>query len=213
MSFWSKSITTVLTLAAAVAVVAAYIYKSREKKKQQPPVDPNHGNMHGASEGSPPPCPDYVYDGIILYSDEDLNKTEEHFGVIDLIKHLKQKSTIPNLSIDGYEALPLAGHTEFDNMNYILKHYRYIFVYVSRNFSEDRMKRFQSQMCLCDVIKNNSWRVIPIFADKGKLNCPSELQLIDGLYLWHLNDEKTQELFMTKFNNTIIEGRKLLCLT
>ena len=130
------------------------------------------------------------------------------------MRHLKENSTVPNLSLAAYQELgQLAVYTAFDCMDYVLKHCRYIFVYASENFTEDNMTKFQVQMCLYDVIKDNRWRVIPIFTDRvSQSSCPRELQLLHGLEMWNFSspERNLQNLVIGKFDQRIIDGRKRL---
>ena len=126
---------------------------------------------------------------------------------------MRKYSTIPNLSLDGYDALPLGGRSRFDCMDYVLNHCLFIFVYVSSNFTEDKLLKFQAQMCLRDVIKKDEWRVIPVLADKNyERYCPSEMKLLHGLEVWHLLSAHNaiRDYFISKFDALINDGRERL---
>lgn len=214
---WMKSKCFFGLSAVATLVVAGYMYvlfEKEKKRKRQAGIQAAGPDNPVVQHRGEPNCPDYTYDGIILSNDEDLQSSEDRRGVIDLIRHLKGNSAVPNLSLAAYQELgQLAGRTAFDCMDYVLKHCRYIFVYASENLNEDNMTKFQAQMCLYDVIKDNSWRVIPMFADRdSKSSCPHELQLLHGLEMWNFSspDRNLQNLVIGKFDQTIIDGRKRL---
>ena len=143
----------------------------------------------------------------MLYAEEDRQE------VIDLISHLRKYSNVQNLSLDGYDALPLAGKTQFNCMDYVLNHSCFIFIYISPNFTQDNMLKFQAQMCLMDVIKKEDWRVIPVWADKNyERYCPSELKLLHGLEKWNISSANSaiNNYMNNKFDRLISDGRARL---
>ena len=147
----------------------------------------------------------------MLYCDEDRQE------VLNLTAHLRKYSSVPHLSLDVYDALPLAGKTQFDCMGYVLSHCRFIFIYVSPNLTKDKLLKFQAQMCLLDVIKKEEWRVIPVWADKSyDTYCPSELTLLHGFGKWEISrvNSSTNKLaggyLESKFDRCINDGRARL---
>ena len=128
---------------------------------------------------------------------------------ITVIKNLLQ-TRVPNLQLRLLDELPIHGKTDFDYIKYILEHFNYIFIYITPNFTPDTLRRFQSQMCLCDTIQNNNWRVIPIIRDQDITNIPLELQVLKSVKMWNLQDpdKKIQNMFIESFAKTLQDGRE-----
>lgn len=155
---------------------------------------------------------DDTADGVVLYSDADRTTVDDKLGVTEAITVMKNllQSRVPNLQLKLIDELPVSGMSEFDYINYILQHFNYIFIYMTPNFTPDTLKRFQSQICLCDTIQNNSWRVIPIEREKGIKNIPLELQVLKSLQMWNLQspNKGEQDMCIEGFVRTLLVGRE-----
>ena len=151
-------------------------------------------------------------DGVFLYSDADRTTVDNKMGVTEAIIEMKTllQPRVPNLQLRLIDELPVSGMSEFDYIKYILQHFNYIFIYLTPNFTPDTLKRFQSQMCLCDTIQNNSWRVIPIKRDKGMTIIPLELQVLKSVQMWNLlnPDKRMQNMCIEGFAKTLLAGRE-----
>ena len=140
----------------------------------------------------------------------DRDTSGHKLGVTDTITLLKRISKVPDLKLKLVDEIPVAGRTEFDLVNYILSHFNYIFIFVTPNFNEDTLKRFQSQMCLLDTLLTKQWRVVPLMTEKTIPNIPLELQVLRPLAVWQLrsSDDTLKSMFIDSFKNTILAGRK-----
>ena len=147
---------------------------------------------------------DFAFHAYIFYAKEDAEACRES------VKRLKALSQVPELKIALYEDLPLEDLTMEDRMEYVFENCQLLLFYVTPSLKADTLKKFETEMCLTAVIKEQSYRVIPLWTKKKKdtKDIPKALDVLSGLQLWMLNgNEDEQKRVITKFDETIRVGR------
>lgn len=71
--------------------------------------------------------------------------------------------------------------SEIITMEDVFEKCRYLFVLVTSNLKNDRLKRFQGELALLDSIENGRDGVIPIWAEPGAKKLIFELKTFKGI--------------------------------
>lgn len=118
------------------------------------------------------------YDVILLHSINDSVMAKE------LKHHLTRIPILDTRLLDVIlmeEFLPEV-QSEILTMEYVFQKCQYLFVLVTSNLKNDRVKRFQGVLALLDSIENGYDRVIPVWAEQGAKKLIFELKTFKGIY-------------------------------
>lgn len=91
--------------------------------------------------------------------------------------------------------------SEILTMEYVFKKCRYLFVIVTTNLKNDRVKRFQGELALLDSIEKGIDGVIPVWAEQGAKKLIFELKTFKGIdYLQkEINIQMIKRLFQRHY--------------
>ena len=119
-----------------------------------------------------------------------------------------------DLNVVLYEEFAPDVQSSFRTMDVLFQRCRYLFVVVTKKFTDDSLREFQHQIALMDQINDpeKNDRIIPIWAENGANNFIRELSVFKGIeyipqsYL----SGKEKEMVFRKFKKLFEYGRKVI---
>ena len=99
-----------------------------------------------------------MHDGVILYAKEDRE------AVLEFKRFLESKPKVGDVNIALYEDFAPEIQNLFRTINVVFDRCRYVFVYVTENFQQSCLDRYQQEIALIDSIENpeKNERIIPV---------------------------------------------------
>lgn len=133
------------------------------------------------------------YDVLLLHSINDRVMAKE-------LKHQLTRIPISDtrlLDVILMEEFLPEVQSEILTMEYVFQKCQYLFVLVTSNLKNDRVKRFQGELALLDSIENGYDGVIPVWAEQGAKKLIFELKTFKGIdYLQkEINVQMIKRLF------------------
>lgn len=144
---------------------------------------------------------DEIHDILILHADDDRSQA------IQFSQDLKTSIDVENLNTVIFEEFAPDIQSKFRTMRVVFERCRYLFVYVTENFTEADLQRYQNEMALMDSISNpkKSERVIPVWTCENADRILPELAILIGV---NFRAGVMDETFKNAVKKLILHGRR-----
>lgn len=125
-------------------------------------------------------CFTEIYDILLLHADEDRDFAMELKQ--QLIKNSISDTCTRFLNVVLIEEFVPEVQSKLLTIECVFERCKFLFVLVTSNLKNDRLKRYQEQLALIDSIENVPGRVIPIWAEHEANKFIYELSVLKGIH-------------------------------
>ncbi|KAJ8298769.1 hypothetical protein KUTeg_022829 [Tegillarca granosa] len=144
---------------------------------------------------------DEIHDILILHAEKDRDEVKQ------FSEGLRTSIDVENLNTVLFEEFAPDIQSQFRTMTVVFERCRFLFVYVTENFTQADLQRYQNEMALMDSISNpkKQERVIPVWTcEQGERILP-ELGILVGI---NYRGKEMDETFRNLVKRLILFGRK-----
>ena len=132
------------------------------------------------------------YDAVILYTEKDREKAMAFQQHLENEIHLPHNEIVRAVLYDGPELTALSG-SQIQHLDLAMERSTYVFVYLTKNFVQDKWCEFSSESCLMRAIydEEKRWCVVPVYTQRRtdcKFKIPMGLNSLKGINFYS-NDE------------------------
>ncbi|KAL3881539.1 hypothetical protein ACJMK2_027971 [Sinanodonta woodiana] len=146
----------------------------------------------------------YEYDAMIFHSDIDRE------AAIEFQRHLQHDIGVMDIRVIMYEEFH-GTLCEMRALETVFDRCRYIFIYVTANFTRDDVMRYFEEMILIDSLYDvqKRYRIIPIWTTRNRIRI-IELNILKGIKYWRFLEGETgiNDLYVRNVRKVILEGRE-----
>ncbi|KAK3585592.1 hypothetical protein CHS0354_036778 [Potamilus streckersoni] len=155
--------------------------------------------QHGVNINAP-----YEYDALIIHTDND-REAAIHFR-----RHLQHDIGLSDVRAIIYEEFH-STMSEMRALESVFDRCRYIFIYVTENFTRDDVMRYFEEIILTDSLydKKKNYRIIPVWSTKIRVRI-IELNPLAGIKYWRFleGERNINDLYVTQIRRVILDGRE-----
>ncbi|KAL3884288.1 hypothetical protein ACJMK2_024436 [Sinanodonta woodiana] len=145
------------------------------------------------------------YDALIMYNESAETMVHEYR------QHLETDLEVEDVRVELIGHIGI-GQSHLSMMEDIFDKYRYIFIFLTPNFTQDTLTHFKMQMAVMQSLQDQhkQGRIIPIWTAKEKektKNYPSELVMLNGVHYWRFHDDNYKTNYIKLMRRLIEKGR------